>query len=359
MSDLVSILPGETRKHFINMKNVRDAHERELDAKRLDELNGMAAEKNLFHSGWYLKQRSELKMQFADALAYGYMEEVLATCKLYDVPLTRPLCVSLEEAAKQTLTSFYRNIIQAQGTGMAGFRMPASAVQAVNQQASSKRFSIMPKIAVMIEAARVADEKKRAEDMANKASKIPPYTPPKRFAIGERVRVINPGIDGVVTQVDDERTLMAQYWHTIETKNGDRREPGSILELIPPPITSAHNSNSTTNYIQHINQSGTGSSVSQLGDTHTNILQIGDMRGLKQELATIRAALKAQPDWLEADEALGSLASAERAAQSNNEHAVKNALGTITKGGWEIVKKVAPTVGSQVLLHYLKLHGMA
>jgi len=98
--------------------------------------------------------------------------------------------------------------------------------------------------------------------------------------------------------------------------------------------------------------------VSQLGDTHTNILQIGDMSGLKQELATIRAALKAQPESLEADEVLGSLASAERAAQSNDEHGVKHALSTITKGGWEIVKKVAPTVGSQVLLHYLKLHGM-
>ena len=142
----------------------------------------MAAEKNLFHSGWYLKQRSELKTQFADVLAYGYMEEALATCKLYDVPLTRPFCASLEEAAKQMLLSFYRNIIQAQGTGVAGFRMPASAVEAVNQQASNRRFSIMPKIAVMIEAARVADEKKRGEEMANKASRTPPYTPPKRFA---------------------------------------------------------------------------------------------------------------------------------------------------------------------------------
>ncbi len=237
--------------------------------------------------------------------------------------------------------------------------MPASAVQAVNQQASNKRFSIMPKIAVMIEAARVADEKKRAEDMANKAAKAPAYKPPKRFAVGERVRIINPGIDGVVTQVDDERTFMSQYMHTIDTKYGSRREPGSILELIPPPITSARNSSSATTYIQHINQSGPGSSVSQLGDTHTNILQIGDMSGLKQELATIRAALKAQPESLEADEVLGSLASAERAAQSNDEHGVKHALSTITKGGWEIVKKVAPTVGSQVLLHYLKLHGMA
>lgn len=83
------------------------------------------------------------------------------------------------------------------------------------------------------------------------------------------------------------------------------------------------------------------------------------MGALKQELATIRAALKAQPDSLEADEVLGSLASAERSAQSNDEHGVKHALSTITQGGWEIVKKVAPTVGSQLLLHYLKLHGMA
>ena len=352
MSDLVNILPGETRKHFINMKNVRDAHERELDAKRLDELNGMAAEKNLFHSGWYLKQRNELKTQFADALAYGYMEEALATCKLYDVPLTRPFRASLEEAAKQMLTSFYRNIIQAQGTGVAGFRMPASAVQAVNQQASNRRFSIMPKIAIMIEAARVADEKKRAEEMATKA--------PKQFAVGTKVRVRNPGVDGIVTEMGTERAALSEYWHKIDTSHGERREPGCNLELIPEPIThSSKPTGHTTNYIQHVNQSGPGSSVSQLGDTHTNILQIGDMSGLKQELVAIRAALKAQPDSLEADEVLGSLASAARAAESNDEHGVKHALGTITKGGWEIVKKVAPTVGSQVLLHYLKLHGMA
>lgn len=45
-----------------------------------------------------------------------------------------------------------------------------------------------------------------------------------------------PGIDGVIIQVDDERTFMSQYMHTVQTKFGERREPGSILELIPPPI---------------------------------------------------------------------------------------------------------------------------
>ena len=69
--------------------------------------------------------------------------------------------------------------------------------------------------------------------------------------------------------------------------------------------------------------------------------------------------LETHSDSLEADEVLGSLASAEKATQSNDKHGVKHTLGTITKGGWEIVKKVAPTVGSQVLLHYVRLHSMA
>jgi len=60
--------------------------------------------------------------------------------------------------------------------------------------------------------------------------------PPKRFAVGTPVRVRLPGIDGVVIQVDEERTFMSQYMHTVQTKFGERREPGSILELIPPPI---------------------------------------------------------------------------------------------------------------------------
>lgn len=60
--------------------------------------------------------------------------------------------------------------------------------------------------------------------------------PPKRFAIGTPVRVVMPGIDGIVIQVDEERSALSEYWHTVQTKSGERREPGSILESIPPPI---------------------------------------------------------------------------------------------------------------------------
>jgi hypothetical protein len=58
----------------------------------------------------------------------------------------------------------------------------------------------------------------------------------KRFAVGARVRVVMPGITGIVAQVDDKPTTLAEYWHGIKTEHGERREPGSNLELIPKAI---------------------------------------------------------------------------------------------------------------------------
>jgi hypothetical protein len=66
--------------------------------------------------------------------------------------------------------------------------------------------------------------------------RLPHVKPPKRFMVGAPVRIKNPGIDGVVTHVADERTALAEYWHKVETKRGERKEPGCNLELIPPPL---------------------------------------------------------------------------------------------------------------------------
>jgi hypothetical protein len=32
-----------------------------------------------------------------------------------------------------------------------------------------------------------------------------------------------PGVSGVVTQADDERTVLWEYWHTIQTEHGETR----------------------------------------------------------------------------------------------------------------------------------------
>ena len=73
------------------------------------------------------------------------------------------------------------------------------------------------------------------------AAKKPQFriSPKKRFAVGAEVRIIMPGVNGVVTQFDSTPTVMGEYWHIVHTEYGDRKEPGSNLELVPVPVTNA------------------------------------------------------------------------------------------------------------------------
>jgi hypothetical protein len=61
----------------------------------------------------------------------------------------------------------------------------------------------------------------------------------KRFAVGARIRVMNPGLTGVVIQADDEPTVIGEYWHEVRTEFGESKEPGSNLELVPAPMTNS------------------------------------------------------------------------------------------------------------------------
>ena len=64
-------------------------------------------------------------------------------------------------------------------------------------------------------------------------------SPKKRFAVGAEVRVKMPGLNGTITRSDPSPTAMGEYWHTVRTEHGERKEPGSNLELIPLPVTNA------------------------------------------------------------------------------------------------------------------------
>ncbi len=75
-------------------------------------------------------------------------------------------------------------------------------------------------------------------DMSTRKQQFKP-SPKKRFAVGAEVRVRMPGVNGVVTQFDMAPSVMGEYWHTVRTVHGDRREPGSNLELVPVPTTNA------------------------------------------------------------------------------------------------------------------------
>jgi hypothetical protein len=54
-----------------------------------------------------------------------------------------------------------------------------------------------------------------------------------RFKVGAKVRIVNPGINGVVKASSDEPESLGEYWHKIVTKSGEQDEPGCNLELIP------------------------------------------------------------------------------------------------------------------------------
>ena len=56
----------------------------------------------------------------------------------------------------------------------------------------------------------------------------------KRYSQGAKVRIVLPGIDGVVIAVSNDPASLGEYWHTIEAKFGVREEPGCNLELTPP-----------------------------------------------------------------------------------------------------------------------------
>jgi hypothetical protein len=69
----------------------------------------------------------------------------------------------------------------------------------------------------------------------------------------------------------------------------------------------------------------------------------------------MRAFFKKQEESVDSDEYVGLLASAERAAGDKDENKMLECLRQIPNKAWEIATMVTP----QVLLHYLKLHGMA
>jgi len=105
-------------------------------------------------------------------------------------------------------------------------------------------------------------------------SRVRAMKSPKRFSVGASIRIKNPGIEGVVTQLDSERSSLSEYWHTIKTKYGERREPGCNLEVIEPPISHASTKESPTR--QTFNIHGPNARVNiDSTDNSTNVVHQG------------------------------------------------------------------------------------
>jgi hypothetical protein len=175
---------------------------------------------------------ANLSASSVDELTKGLVEDALATCNLYGIELTRERCACIEQAAHSHLAIQKQFVIQSQNRDRP--EVPHQAVEALQAKIERTKFSAMREISVLIEKARVEDTTRRQAVAKQASSK-----PPQRFAVGTKVRVCNPGIDGVVTHMNEERTAMSEYWHVIQTTHGERKEPGCNLQLIPEPITNS------------------------------------------------------------------------------------------------------------------------
>jgi len=108
-------------------------------------------------------------------------------------------------------------------------------------------------------------------------------------------------------------------------------------------------------YSMNITQHGGVMSASQTGNASVQQLAIAELKDIGQAIAQTRAFFKKQEDSIDADEYIGLLASAEKAAHEGNEGKMLDFLKKVPGKAWEIGKAVIP----QVLLHYLKMRGMA
>ncbi len=100
-------------------------------------------------------------------------------------------------------------------------------------------------------------------------------TDKKRFGVDARVRVKRPGVNGLVTQFDDKPTVLGEYWHTIQTEHGERREPGCNLELVPRPMTNSEAG--ATKLTQNIHLHGNNPRINvNSTDNSTNIASVSN-----------------------------------------------------------------------------------
>jgi hypothetical protein len=271
MSEIKDCLPEATRKYFINLRNIRLEAETNKYQERLAALREELAAKNQGRSGWQEMEEWRYKEEMSDSLATGFVQDALDTCRLYEIPITHPLCGCLEKAAENVLVVQYRNALQAHGKR-----------HLFQGLMSTHTLKVMPQIKVMIENARVQDLK--------------------------------------------ERTAM----------NKEKDKPSN-------------------SYTQNIIQHGGTMNASQTGNVSVQQLTVGELDNLRPVLAQMRAFFKTQDQSVDADEYVGLLASAEKAAAEKDESRMLGYLRQIPGKAWEIGKMVVP----QVLLNYLKLHGMA
>ncbi len=158
MSEIKDCLPQRAVPHFVALSSMRIDSEARSYQQKLAESRAQAAAHGRAKSGGQELREWELKQNQSNAIATGLVEDFIATCKLYEIPITSSLCGRLLQAVQDMLHAHYRNALNAHAHGVPSApKIPLS----VRTQMSVPRFPILNSIRVMVEKARVEDEKSR------------------------------------------------------------------------------------------------------------------------------------------------------------------------------------------------------
>ena len=95
--------------------------------------------------------------------------------------------------------------------------------------------------------------------------------------------------------------------------------------------------------------------ISQTGNIL--VLTSGELDNLASELASLRSTLQSR--FTAQTDTIDLLQQAETASKNKDGHQVQSVLQSISKSGWSAIRSVAPQITSQVILTFLKNHGLA
>jgi hypothetical protein len=158
--DFSSCVPADARAYYTELFKQRTTMERATyDAKLLAIRNALAAQ-GVRSSGHADKASWEAKADFLDAMAIGYVEDVLEVYKERELVLTPAICSCLADTAREYLDTVYRQQLKLSADGMLGFRLLNSCIQ----EMGTRKFSAMPRINILIERAGLASVKRRRSE---------------------------------------------------------------------------------------------------------------------------------------------------------------------------------------------------
>lgn len=92
MTEITDCLPEHARPYYIGLHGSRIDAAAESYTERLSELRRKAAAGGTINSGMRFQDEADLLRDHVHDLATGTVEDLLSTCKLYGVPLTKELC---------------------------------------------------------------------------------------------------------------------------------------------------------------------------------------------------------------------------------------------------------------------------